>query len=401
MEGIPQILIEKYHNRIRHTDLTFVRSLLGTIHKEARLVGIRGARGVGKTTMMLQYIKQNLYSDQTAFYVSLDHIGFTGQSLVGLADAFVKSGGTHLFLDEVHKYPNWAQELKNCYDDYPELRIWFTGSSMLEILNARADLSRRAVMYDMQGLSYREYLAMHHQIHLTPVGLEDILKRHLQISNAVLHEVRPLKHFSHYLAKGYYPFYRENPDLYEMRIGEVIQMILEVELPLMRQVDIGYIPRVRQLLGIIAAAVPFVPNISKLSEKIGLNRATLLAYIYYLNEAGLLRNLFKAGEGISKLQKPGKILLDNPNLLFALAPDNANTGNLRETFFVNQMAFKHLVNWAPKGDFLVNNQCIIEVGGKNKTKHQIRSIPNSYVVADGIEYGTGNRIPLWMFGLMY
>lgn len=401
MEGIPPLLIEKYHNRIRHTDLTFERSLLGTIHKEARLVGIRGARGVGKTTLMLQYIKQHLYREQTALYVSLDHIGFTGQTLVALADTFVKSGGTHLFLDEVHKYPNWSQELKNCYDDHPGLKIWFTGSSMLEILNARADLSRRAVMYHMQGLSYREYLAMHHQIHLPQVSLEDILNRPLQISDAVLNAVRPLQHFNHYLASGYYPFYRENPDLYELRIEEVIQMILEVELPLMRQVDIGYIPRIRQLLGIIAASAPFVPNITKLSERIGLNRATLLAYIHYLNEAGIICNLFKSGEGISKLQKPEKILLENPNLMSVLAPGNANTGNLRETFFANQMSYAHQVNWAPQGDFLVDNQLTFEVGGRKKTKQQINNIHDSYVVADDIEYGTANRIPLWMFGLMY
>ncbi len=398
---MPQILIEKYHSRVRHTDLTFVRSLMDTIHKGARLVGIRGARGVGKTTLMLQYIKQNLYNDQTALYVSLDHIGFTGQTLVGLADAFAKSGGTHLFLDEVHKYPNWAQELKNCYDDHPELTIWFTGSSMLEFLNARADLSRRAVMYDMQGLSYREYLAMHHQVHLPQVDFEEMLSRHVQISDAVLGVVRPLQHFRHYLAKGYYPFYHENPDLYELRIEEVIQMILEVELPLMRQVDIGYIPRIRQLLGIIAASVPFVPNISGLSERIGVNRATLLAYIHYLNEAGIVRNLFKSGGGLSKLQKPEKILLENPNLMFTLAPDNANRGNLRETFFSNQLSYTHHINWAPQGDFLIDNQYTFEVGGRKKSKQQINELPNSFVVSDDIEYGRGNRIPLWMFGLLY
>lgn len=394
-------LSEKYLRIINSTPLEFTRSIMECIHWDARLIGLKGARGVGKTTLLLQYIKKNLPIDQSSLYVSLDNIWFAGNTLNALAEQFVKQGGRYLFLDEVHKYPNWSQELKNIYDDYPELKIVFTASSLLEILNARADLSRRAIVYSMQGLSYREFLMLKMGRHLPKYTIEEILDNHLAISKEINSTLRPLQHFNEYLQKGYYPFFREVPELYFHRIEEVINLILEIELPLLRKVEIAYVAKLKQLLHIISESVPFIPNISKLSERIGINRNTLVSYLYFLQEAHLTRNLYKDAKGITQLQKPNKIYLENPNLSFALSPGSVNTGNIRETFFINQLSENHTIEYIDEGDFLVNHQFTFEVGGKSKNRAQIRNKENSYLVIDNIEYGLGNKIPLWMFGFLY
>ena len=372
-----------------------------SINWKARLIGIRGARGVGKTTLLLQYIKDRLPADGTSLYVSLDNIWFTENRLTSLADMFTKRGGRYLFLDEVHKYPGWAQEIKNLYDDYPELKIVFTGSSLLDILNARADLSRRAVVYNMQGLSFREFLAMTTGNKLPVFPLNKILTDHLKLSKEVLKHVRPLKYFDQYLRYGYYPFYRELPVLYHQRIEETLNMILEIELPSMRGVDTGHLSKIKQLLQIISESVPFMPNISKLSERTGINRVTLLSYLWYLQEARVIISIYKEAQGITKLQKPDKLYMENTNILFALAPGNVNKGNLRETFIVNQLSYGHKVEYPLFGDLLVDNKYIIETGGKKKSGDQITGIPDSFIAADDIEYGNQNRIPLWLFGFTY
>ncbi|WP_028297425.1 ATP-binding protein [Olivibacter sitiensis] len=393
-------ITEKYLQKVQHTDVSFVRNLLDRINWKARLIGIKGPRGVGKTTLMLQYIKLKLAHEiENTLYVSLDNIWFSQNKLVDLADMFVKRGGKHLFLDEVHKYPNWSQELKNIYDDHPKLQVVFTGSSLLEILNARADLSRRAVVYHMQGLSFREFLAIDQRIQLSVFPLEEILKNHLAISQEVLKSVKPLQYFPQYLRHGYYPFYQEELDLYESRLEEIINMMLEIELPLLRQVDIAYVPKIKLLLLTIAESAPFVANVSKLSERIGINRNTLLQYLHFLEEIGLTQNLFKEAKGISRLQKPNKIYVDNTNLAYVLnAPD---MGNLRETFFANQLSYQHLLTYPEKGDFLIDEKYTFEIGGKGKDTRQIQKIPQSYVAADDIEYGFQHRIPLWLFGFLY
>lgn len=393
-------LIEKYLRKVQHTDSTFTRSLMTAINWKARLIGIKGPRGVGKTTLMLQYIKTKLIADiQNTLYVSLDDIWFSRHTMVDLAETFVKRGGKYLFLDEVHKYPNWSQELKNIYDDHHQLQVVFTGSSLLEILNARADLSRRAIVYHMQGLSFREFLAINQKLTFNRFSLNEILKDHFSISKELLSTLKPLQHFPSYVRNGYYPFYQEEVDLYESRLAEIINMMLEIELPLLRQVDPAYVSKVKQLLLIIAESAPFIPNVSKLSEKIGINRNTLLQYLHFLEEIGLTRNLFKEASGISRLQKPNKIYIDNTNLAYALAsPDR---GNLRETFFANQLANGHQLSYPQHGDFLVDNKYTFEIGSKSKTAKQVKDVPHSYVVADDIEYGFQNRIPLWLFGFLY
>ena len=397
-----EYLFEKSQQKLGNTSTHFVRDIINKINWEARLIGIKGARGIGKTTLLLQYIKLNLTDklDQT-LYVSLDNIWFNAHSLLHLVDDFVKKGGSHLFLDEVHKYEGWSQVLKNIYDDYPSLKVVFTGSSLLEILNARADLSRRAVVYEMQGFSFREYLKMETGVDFEILTLNQILTDHLQLATEINQKIKPFQYFATYLKQGYYPFYKEQPELYQMRLGEVINMILEIELPLLRGVDLAYINKVKQLLVIISESVPFIPNVSKLSEKININRATLLSYLHYLSEIGLTRNLFKEANGISRLQKPSKIYLENTNLIYNLARENANIGNIRETFFANQLAYHHQINYTSQTDFLIDNNYFFEIGGKNKTNQQTASIKNSFIVMDDMEYGFKNKIPLWLFGFMY
>lgn len=396
-------LFEKFRNRLAFVSTGFTRGIVEEISWDARLIGIKGARGVGKTTLMLQYIKKNLKTDHTVLYVSLDQIWFSENRLTDLADTFVKQGGKHLFLDEVHKYPDWSRELKNIYDDHPDLHIVFTGSSLLEILNARADLSRRAIVYTMQGLSFREYLALTTGVKLEAYTIEQILDRHVEIAGTVLEQIKPLEHFSEYIKNGYFPYFMEIPKLYHTRVEEVVNLILEIELPLLRGFDIAYTPKIKQLLLVIAESAPFVPNISKLSERIGINRVTLLSYLSYLQEAGIIRNMYKQARGISRFQKPDKIFLENPNLAFTLNSESANTGTVRETFFANQLSFKHTLTYPESHDFLVDEKWIFEVGGKGKNTAMDSPEPDKplWFALDGIEYGNGNRIPLWMFGFMY
>jgi len=395
------ILFEKSYQKIEHVQTGFVRSLMDDIKWSSRLIGIRGARGVGKTTLLLQRIKLSFPKTDTVLYTSLDDLWFSRYRLSELIDGFAKRGGKYLFLDEVHKYPNWSQELKNAYDDFPELHIVFTGSSLLEILNVRADLSRRAVVYEIQGLSFREYLSVRLNENFPLYTLQDILENQRDISIEVVKKVKPLRYFPAYLEHGYYPFSFEMEELYYTQLEEVINLILEIELPLLRGIDIAYILRLKQLLLIIAESAPFTPNVQKLSERIGINRATLLSYLHYLREAHLTKHLYQDGAGMSRLQKPDKIFLENTNLSYVLATQRANIGNLRETFFFNQLNYHHTVEYPEKGDFTVDKKYSFEIGGKGKDNRQIYSLSNAYIAADDIEYGFENKIPLWMFGFLY
>ena len=395
-------LFEKFIQKLQLVSTHFTRSIIHEINWKTRLIGIKGARGIGKTTLLLQYIKLKHSNElEKTLYISLDSIWFSNNSLVDLVESFIKKGGKYLFLDEVHKYPNWSQEIKNIYDDYTDLQIVFTGSSLLEILNARADLSRRAIIYTMQGLSFREYIAIEKGINLPVIHLEEILNNHINISQQILKEIKPFVHFDSYLKMGYYPFYKEEKELFNQRLNEVVNMILEIELPLLRNLEIAYIHRIKQLLVILTESVPFTPNITKLSSKIGINRATLLTYLHYLEEAELTIHLNNESGGLSKLQKPTKLYLNNTNLMFILQNDSVNIGTLREIFFANQLKYKHTLSLPQFGDFLIDNKYIIEIGGKDKSFKQIEGIENAYVAADDIEFGFGNKIPLWLFGFLY
>jgi len=396
-------LTEKFRRKLNYTSIDFVRSIMNEIDWNARMIGIKGARGVGKTTLMLQYIKLHHENDPSVLYISLDDIWFSDNRLPDFADSFSKQGGRILFIDEVHKYPEWSRALKNIYDDYPELKIVFAGSSLLEIINASADLSRRAVIYRMQGLSFREYLGFEEAVLPDRLTLEDIIVHHQKISKEVTASVKPLKHFNRYMREGYYPFYKEIPALYYSRLGEVINMIIETELPQLRGVETAHTSKLKQMLLIISESAPFVPNISKLSERTGINRNTFISYLHYLQEAGLLKNIFRDARGITRLQKPDKIFLENTNLAYALGNVMPDTGSLRETFFANQLSYRHLLTIPAAGDFVVNESMVFEIGGRNKTPKQLNTVPDDkkYIAADGIEYGHANTIPLWMFGFLY
>lgn len=394
--------IRKRHiNLINETTLDFERYLINELPWDRRLIGIKGSRGIGKTTLILQYIKKEYQQSNKAIYVSLDDMYFAENTLLDFADDFVSKGGEHLFIDEVHKYSNWAVEIKNIYDYHPKLKVVFTGSSLLEILNARADLSRRALVFNMQGLSFREFLMFRHNIKLSSISFEDILSNHTEIALEISQKIKPLEYFEEYLKTGYFPFYEGNQNLYFKQLQEIINMILEIELPLLRNTDISIVNKIKQLLLIVSKSVPFKPNISSLSNKIQVTRKTIIDYINYLNDAGIFKVIHKDSFGVSLLQKPEKLYLDNTNFAYMLAQDIADIGNIRETFFLNQLSNKHSITYPNKGDFFVDDKFTFEIGGKSKTNKQIKDIENSYVVADNIEYGYDKTIPLWIFGFLY
>jgi len=391
----------RHVNLISQTDLGFERYLLRSLPWEQRLLGVKGARGVGKTTLFLQYIKKTYGISPKALYVSLDNLYFSAHTLSDLVEDFVNKGGEHLFVDEVHKYPNWSVELKNIYDNYPLLKVAFTGSSLLEILNARADLSRRALVFEMQGLSFREFLKFRHQIDLPPISLEEILENHTSIALDIQEKYKPLAMFEEYLQVGYYPFYESNKLFYYKQLQEVITMILEIELPLLRKTEGSMLFKIKQLLYIISQSVPFKPNISALANKIQVTRKTVVDTLSYLQEAGILNMIYKDNFGVSLLQKPEKIYLENTNFAFALSNTQPNVGNIRETFFLNQIKQQHRVSYSEKVDFKVNETYWFEIGGKNKGKSQLVGLDNAYLVQDQIAIGVGNTIPLWLFGFLY
>ena len=395
-------LIELFRKKMTGPLPVFERELERKINWNARLISVRGSRGTGKTTLFLQHIKKTFSNNlNKVLYVNLDNVYFSNNTLVELAEKFASRGGTHLFIDEVHKYENWSKEIKNLYDDFPELHIAFTGSSLLEILNGRADLSRRTLVYELTGLSFREYLSLI-KAHDFPIfTLEEILKNNEQISAEIASKIKPFEFFDDYLSFGYYPYFLEGKDDYFNRLNETLNMILEVELPMLRGLEIAYIPRIKKLLAVIGESAPFIPNITQLAAKIGISRQTLLIYLKYLEDAKLINQLYKKSRGLSVLEKPEKILMENTNLIELFNGKNANTGSRRETFVLNQLLHSHKVDFSEESDFFVDSKYTFEVGGKNKKRKQIQSVPDSYIIADDIEFGTDRRIPIWLLGFMY
>lgn len=394
-----------YLNHSRLVDAVstqFYRYLYEKINWDNRLIAIVGARGTGKTTMLLQYIKNNFPNGNKALYVSLDNIWFQRHSLTDLVQQFHAYGGTHIFLDEVHRYNQWAVEVKNLYDSYPDLHIVFTGSSMLEIHKAHADLSRRMRLYELHGLSFREFLLLEYQLFIESVSLEDIVNRHTEISAEIASKTKVLPLYKEYLKIGYYPFYKEDKEGYHERLRQTVNVILENDLPAIEAIEYSTITKIKKLLMMLASRVPFTPNIAELAAKLETTRTSILKYLNHLEKAELVLLLMTASKGMGIMNKPDKIYLNNPNLLFTLDADNVNEGNLRETFFANQMRTKHHVEIPTKsGDFLIESKYTFEVGGLNKSNRQIKTIPDSFVAMDNIETGFLNKIPLWLFGMTY
>lgn len=396
-----ETLVNRCRRLVAVTKTDYVRDIYNHINWNCRLLSIRGARGVGKTTLMLQYLKLHDIDYRSMLYVSLDSHYFTRHTLLEFAELFYQRGGKHLFVDEVHKYQGWSSEVKEIYDSYPDMKVVISGSSLLDILNADADLSRRCVPYEMQGLSYREYLAMMYGIQLPAVTLLELLSAPEAFCERVNAECRPLVHFEEYLRQGYYPFILEGEREYPIRVENVVNFILDVELPQLCGVDVSNIRKVKGLLTVLASNVPFQLDMTKLSAAAGMARTTLLSYLQVLHRSRLLNLLYAGDDSVKKMQKPDKIYLENPNLIEVLSLTGGQVGTIRETFVVNQLCYGHQVEYAKAGDLWIDKTYTIEIGGRSKEGKQVARVPDAFIAADGIEYAFGNKIPLWAFGFLY
>lgn len=379
-----------------------VREQMKSINWEKQLVSIRGSRGVGKTTLMRQYIKQKYgVNSGEALYCVMDSMYFTNHTLLDTAEHFHLMGGKHLFLDEVHKYPTWSKELKEIIDLWPDMKITFTGSSLIQILNADADLSRRVLSYDMSGLSFREYLRFYKQIELPAYSLEDVLANADDICDEVCKTCHPQPLFEEYLRVGYYPFYDGDEQEYYSRIENVVSFIIEQEMTQFCSVDPAYTRKLKALMLFLATNQPYDVNIAKLSSYLEINKTTVLSYLSSMKRAELLHLLYADNKSVTKMQKPDKIYIHNPNMLCALGTTQ-NIGTQRECFVVNQLSVAHTVEYGKaQGDFLIDGKITFEVGGKDKSFDQIAGIPNSYILADSMEFPIGKKLPLWIVGLLY
>jgi predicted AAA+ superfamily ATPase len=385
------------------------RYLYERIDWKERCIGILGARGTGKTTLMLQHIWERYAGSDKALYVSVDSPFFQAHDLFEFARDFHQLGGEVLLVDEIHKYPDWSTHVKAIYDSMPGLKVVFSGSSLLQISKQKADLSRRAIVFSLHGLSLREYINFTLAREYPAFTLEEILSDHQRIAGDICREIKPLRLFRDYLQGGYYPFFLEGESFYKLKVREIINHILEVDLPLVNRIEPRQVSKIKKLLYLLAVGVPFVPNIAKLAKATDISRPRLYEYLEKLQDARLLNLVRSQGRGYEVLTKPEKILLENSNLMYAIA-DEVNTGSLRELFFVNQVRnaatihpqlIENTVEVSGRGDFIVKGQYTFEIGGKGKGFRQISGVENGFVVADDIEVGFRNKVPLWVFGLMY
>jgi uncharacterized protein len=386
---------------IRATTFLFRRDFIDKIEWDEQLIGLIGARGVGKTTLILQHLTENTESKEETLYITIDNLAMPIESLFTFAEEFYKSGGKRLYIDEIHKFPNWAIELKNIYDLIPGLKVVFSGSSILKILDDKTDLSRRAVIYSIPGLSFREFLQIKLSIELPVYNLEEILNNHETIASSLVRSFQPLALYNQYMKFGHYPYFLQSESTYGIKLNSTINYVLENEISTFLRADLRTIQKLKRLLYIIAASVPFQPNISKLAQALELNRTTLLSYLSLLDTAEIIHSLFNSGSFYGKLSKPGKILLLHPNLAFCMNPQNTNQGSLRESFIVNQLKYNHKVELSNAADFLIDEKITFEIGGKGKTRRQIKNVPESYIIADDLETGSKNKIPMWLFGFLY
>ncbi len=395
-------LINRYRNLLKSVKTDFKRNLFHQINWDAQAICILGARGTGKSTLMLQFLKEKLPESQS-IYLSLDDLYFKQNSLVDVAEKFYQLGGKYLFLDEVHKYENWQIAVKNLYDFYPDLKIVLSGSSILALQKSKVDLSRRLMYYQLPELSFREYLGLKLKLDLPLLQLPELLADHSEITGKIMEKIpHPLAEFEHYLKMGSYPFFREGENDYSHKINQLINVIIDYDLPEGKDISTSTQAKLKKLLYIISMAVPFSPNITKLAEKTETTRPRLLEMLHLLETSRLIRNLRNSSHGVSMMNKPDKIFLSNTNLIYALAQENQNIGNVRETFFYNQLANSgRSVTYPLRGDFLVDGRYLFEVGGKNKDFSQISGIPDSFIAADEMEYGMRKKIPLYLFGFLY
>ena len=397
-----ETLFKKHRILISQVNTRIVRQLMHTIDWEKQLVAIRGSRGVGKTTLMRQYIKLN-YGENAgeALYCVMDSMYFTNHTLLDMAEQFHSLGGKHLFLDEVHKYPTWSKEIKEIIDLWPDLKITFTGSSLLQILNSQADLSRRVLSYHMSGLSFREFIHFYKGIEIPCHTLEELLDNADSICQEIRIICNPQQLFEEYLRVGYYPFYDGNETEYYSRLENVVSFIIDQEMPQFCNVEQAYTRKLKALLMFLCDNPPYEVNITKLSAYLEINKNTVLSYLSSMNRAELLYLLYTDNKSVTKMQKPDKIYIQNTNILYALS-SQINLGTIRECFVVNQLSPQHVVEYGKdKGDFKIDGKITFEVGGKEKSFQQIANVANSYILADNLDFPIGKKLPIWLIGLIY
>lgn len=398
-------LFERHDANISIVSMEYIRDIMKRIHWSSRLIAIRGPKGVGKSTLMKQYIKSHFEKgDRHVLYCSVDTNYFTTHTILEVAEKFVKRGGRWLFIDEVHKYPGWSREIKEIYDLYADLHIILSGSSLIQINDGQADLSRRLIIYDMPGLSLREFLRLDTGMMFESISLDQLLEKPEKFCIEICSQCHPLEHFNRYLQCGYYPFYFEEKQEYNEKVENVVNYIIDVELTKHRNMDVGNTRKVKALLQVISQMTPYEVDIAKLSKATGIMRNTILKYLTHLEKACLIHRLFTDLMRVTDLQKPDKMYLDNTNLLYTLNPQKPEIGTVRETFFANQLASAgHKLEYAgyKKGDFRIDGNIVIEVGGEDKGFSQLAGQEHSFVAADDIESAYMRKIPLWALGFLY
>jgi len=390
-----------HENSLKKVPLTR-RYLYSRLDWTQRAICLWGARGVGKTTLLQQYFLEKYNDVEKGLYISADNIQVASLGLFSIAEEYFKYGGELLMIDEVHKYPNWSQEIKNIIDTYKQKQIFFSGSSAIALNQGLADLSRRIAAYTLRGLSFREFLELQHGIHFQPFTLNDILKNHIKIATKIIRQTNILKSFREYVSWGYYPFFLESQELYHQRLLRVIERVLTEDIPAISNITPPKILSLKKLLWLIASSQPFIPHIEKMSSAIQLSKEYTYHFVEYLEKAGLLHSLFSPAKGYKRIRKPGKIFLENTNMLEAINGSlklTGETGTIRETFFVNQL--KELpIFLGDRADFIVD-KITFEIGGKSKKETQLEKVQDGYLVLDNIEIGNQKRIPLYLFGFLY
>ena len=395
-----QVIYDMSAERIRETDTSFHRYLFDEIDWESRVIALDGPRGVGKTTMFLQHLRENPRESESSLYVSVDNVWLNAQELYELVQYHVRHGGNSVYIDEIHYLADWQNLIKSLHDNFKKLRIAYTGSSILRLASGKADLSRRQIEYSLAGMSFREFLEFEGCGSFQAHRVVDILKNHVAIAEGILSKVKIIPKFEAYLDHGYYPFYREDPRHFHRKLLQVVNQVLDVDLAKVEEVTTETIRKARRMLTILAESTPQTPNISRLCRNLEMDRKQGLKILHALRRAGLVGMLAEDADALKHLGSPNKLFCDNANLMHALTP-TPDKGTLREVFFNNQLSVCNAATFSARGDSLIDGIHLFEIGGEKKTFAQIKDVPNSYLAVDGIEVGRGSRIPLWLFGFLY
>ncbi|MEI8112084.1 MAG: AAA family ATPase [Bacteroidia bacterium] len=391
-----QNLINIHNTLQEQTKKTIRRELLDEINWDDRIIGIKGFRGVGKTTFLIDLVKEKFLNDKTCLYVNLNNFYFAKRKIISFADEFYKTGGKTLLLDQIHKYPDWASELRSCYDNFPELKIIFSASPVLRVLEGNNQLNEIARIYHLEGLSFREYLNYQSNMNFRRYSIQEIVSNHIKIAQEITQDIKPLAFFNDYLKEGFYPYFLNNNGFYNETLLKHINLALEIDVTYLNQIDLQYLPKLRKLLQIIASQVPFSPNVSKLSSDVQTSRATIMNYLRYMKNARIINMLFTNGNE-DEIKKPDLVYLHNTNLMYAIDPGNISSKSLRQTFFYNQVGYQNQIKSSGKADFKVADQYHFSVGGKYSVPAEV----GYFAAADMIEVGNENVIPLWLFGFLY